>query len=108
VAGTACSYKHGLGSRQAPARCGVCPSAGFSGRDGGGEWYADSCLGAIDRPLNCHSIRKSLLSGLFGISVDAGRIALPSTLADLGIDDCAPALTAQERQATVEQLLMSR
>ena len=64
--------------------------------------------GAIDRPLNCHSIRKSLLSGLFGISVDAGRIALPSTLADLGINDCAPALTAQERQATVEQLLMSR
>ena len=50
----------------------------------------------------------SPLSGLFGISVDAGRIALPSTLADLGIDDCAPGLTGQERQATVEQLLMSR
>jgi CubicO group peptidase (beta-lactamase class C family) len=64
--------------------------------------------GAIDRPLNCHSIRKSLFSGLFGIYVHEGRVALTSTLADLDIDDCAPILTSQERQATVEQLLMSR
>ena len=64
--------------------------------------------GAIDLPLNCHSIRKSLFSGLFGMYVHEGRIALTSTLADLGINDYAPVLTPQERQATVEQLLMSR
>jgi CubicO group peptidase (beta-lactamase class C family) len=64
--------------------------------------------GAIDRPFNCHSIRKSLFSGLFGIYVHHGQIALTSTLAELGIDDCDPVLTLQERQATVEHLLMSR
>jgi CubicO group peptidase (beta-lactamase class C family) len=64
--------------------------------------------GAIDRPFNCHSIRKSLFSGLFGIYVHHGHIALTSTLAELGIDDCDPVLTLQERQATVEHLLMSR
>jgi CubicO group peptidase (beta-lactamase class C family) len=64
--------------------------------------------GAVDRPLNCHSIRKSLFSGLFGKYVQTGAISLTRTLADLDIDDCDPPLTFQERQATVEQLLMSR
>ena len=53
------------------------------------------------------SVRKSLLSALFGIEVARGHVALDATLAALGIDD-EPALTPDERQATVSDLLRSR
>ena len=64
--------------------------------------------GDVSRKVNLASIRKSLLSALFGIAVSDGRISLASTLADLGIDDKPPALTAAETQATVRDLLMAR
>src|SRR5690606_29581195 len=64
--------------------------------------------GDVSRRVNVASVRKSLLSALFGIAVSKGRIALGSTLADLGIDDKAPALTEAEKQATVRDLLMAR
>jgi CubicO group peptidase (beta-lactamase class C family) len=54
-----------------------------------------------------HSMRKSLLSGLYGIYVAEGRIDLSKTLAELGIDDKVP-LTDEERQATVNDLLKAR
>jgi CubicO group peptidase (beta-lactamase class C family) len=40
--------------------------------------------------------------------VDAGQIDLKATLDQLGIDDRAPALTAEEKQATVHDLLKAR
>ncbi len=64
--------------------------------------------GAIDRRLELHSVRKSLLSALIGIAVSQGRIDLDATLASLGIDDVPPALTDAEKQATVRQLLQAR
>ncbi len=64
--------------------------------------------GEVTRPFNVRSIRKSLLSALYGIHVDAGHILLSQTLDDLGIDDQDPPLTASEKQATVEDLLTSR
>jgi CubicO group peptidase (beta-lactamase class C family) len=54
-----------------------------------------------------HSMRKSLLSALYGIFVAEGKIDLSRTLADLGIDDLAP-LTEAEKQATVLELLQAR
>lgn len=54
------------------------------------------------------SIRKSLLSALYGIHAAEGTVDLSSTLEELGIDDLAPSLTWQERQATVADLLTSR
>ncbi len=54
------------------------------------------------------SVRKGLLNSLFGVYVDAGKISLSSTLADLGIDDSDPPLTSQQRSATIEHLLRSR
>ncbi|MDQ3272913.1 MAG: beta-lactamase family protein [Pseudomonadota bacterium] len=57
---------------------------------------------------NVHSIRKSFLSGLIGIAVEEGRMALGSTLAQLGIDDNPPSLTAMEKQATVGDLIKAR
>lgn len=64
--------------------------------------------GDIARPLNCHSIRKSLLSALYGIHLDEGRLRLESTLEELDIDDTEPRLTVQEKQATIRDLLQSR
>jgi len=64
--------------------------------------------GDVSRKVNVASVRKSLLSALYGIAVSEGRIDLGSTLVDLGIDDEAPALTGTERRATVRDLLVAR
>ncbi|MGI2036320.1 serine hydrolase domain-containing protein [Rhizobium panacihumi] len=64
--------------------------------------------GDVSREVNVASVRKSLLSALYGIAVSEGRISLASTLADLGIDDKAPVLTATEKLATVRDLLMAQ
>ncbi|TCQ15728.1 serine hydrolase domain-containing protein [Rhizobium sp. PP-CC-3G-465] len=64
--------------------------------------------GDVSRKVNVASVRKSLLSALYGIAVAERRIDLGSTLADLGIDDKRPALTATEKQATIRDLLMAR
>ena len=55
-----------------------------------------------------HSIRKSLLSALYGIAVEKGLIHLNDTMGDLGIDDVPPSLTEQEKQAKVSDLLKAR
>lgn len=64
--------------------------------------------GAVDTPMNLASIRKSLLSLLFGIAVDRGLVDLDATLGELGIDESATPLTATEKTATVEHLLQAR
>jgi CubicO group peptidase (beta-lactamase class C family) len=53
------------------------------------------------------SVRKSVLSMLYGIYVDRGVIRLDRTLAQLGIDD-HQSLTAREKQATIHDLLAAR
>lgn len=63
--------------------------------------------GDVSRPFKCHSVRKSLLSALYGIAVDQGKIDLTRTLADLGVDD-QPPLTETEKRATVRDLIMAR
>ncbi|MGD8966909.1 MAG: serine hydrolase, partial [Anaerolineae bacterium] len=63
--------------------------------------------GDITRTYQCHSMRKSLLSALYGIYVAEGKIDLSKTLDELGIDDHAP-LTEAEKQATVADLLRAR
>src|SRR5512136_1556608 len=55
----------------------------------------------------CHSMRKSLMSALYGIYVAEGKIDLSATLKDLGIDDLTP-LTELEKTATVRDLLSAR
>jgi CubicO group peptidase (beta-lactamase class C family) len=54
-----------------------------------------------------HSMRKSLLSALYGIHVSRGEIEPSSTLEELGIDDLNP-LTESEKRATVTDLLRAR
>jgi CubicO group peptidase (beta-lactamase class C family) len=64
--------------------------------------------GETTRRYNVHSIRKSFLSALYGIHVKEGHIRLGATLAELGIDDNEPALSALEKQATIADLLKAR
>lgn len=64
--------------------------------------------GAVALPLNCHSVRKSILSTLYGRHVEAGTIDLNANLKQLGINDNEPSLTEKERTATVGDLLKAR
>jgi len=64
--------------------------------------------GDVGRKIALHSIRKPLLGALYGIAVARGRIDTSATLAQLGIDDIPPGLTAAEQQARVIDLLKSR
>jgi CubicO group peptidase (beta-lactamase class C family) len=53
------------------------------------------------------SVRKSVLSMVMGNYVASGRIRLNKTLAEIGIDDIG-GLTAQEKEATILDLLTAR
>lgn len=55
----------------------------------------------------CHSMRKSLMSALYGIYAADGKIDLSATLQQLGIDD-RTSLTEAEMTATVKDLLSAR
>lgn len=63
--------------------------------------------GPTDKIMNTASIRKAILSLLYGIAVDKGLIDLNKTLAELEIDEYTP-LTAQEKSATILDLLMAK
>lgn len=64
--------------------------------------------GDVEKKIELRSIRKSLLSALYGIHAAEGRIDLGKTLEQLGIDDRPPVLTAIEKQATILDLLRAR
>ena len=64
--------------------------------------------GDLARKVSVASVRKSLLGALYGIAIAEGRIRLDATLGELGIDDVAPALTVEEKRATVSDLLAAR
>jgi CubicO group peptidase (beta-lactamase class C family) len=63
--------------------------------------------GDIDRRYLCHSIRKSILSALYGEAVAQRAVHLQETLGSLGIDDDPP-LSELEKRARVVDLLTSR
>jgi CubicO group peptidase (beta-lactamase class C family) len=64
--------------------------------------------GYSKRPIHCHSVRKSFVSGLYGILFNKWDIKMSDTLARLGIDDSPDQLSVSEKQATVRDLLMSK
>lgn len=63
--------------------------------------------GEVDRKFNTHSIRKSVLSAMYGKYVDAGLIDMNSTMKDLDIND-VEGLSEIELKATVRDLLKAR
>lgn len=65
-------------------------------------------LGDTQEPRLLASLRKSVLSSLYGAYSNEHPIDLSQTMADLGINDSEPSLTPAERQANVQNLLMAR
>ena len=63
--------------------------------------------GDVKTPHLIASMRKSVLSMLYGRHVARGTIKLDATLAELGIDDIG-GLSAEEKKATVRDLLSAR
>jgi len=63
--------------------------------------------GDITRRYDCHSMRKSLVSALYGIYAAKGKIDIHKTLKELCIDDSLK-LTDQEQSATIQDLLKAR
>jgi CubicO group peptidase (beta-lactamase class C family) len=64
--------------------------------------------GDIDQKIDSYSVRKSLISALYGIYASEGVIDINQTLEQLGIDDSPAPLTKQERQARIVDLLRAR
>jgi len=64
--------------------------------------------GDIDKKIDSYSVRKSLLSALYGIYSSEGVIDINQTLEQLGIDDSPDPLTREEKQARVVDLLRAR
>jgi CubicO group peptidase (beta-lactamase class C family) len=64
-------------------------------------------VGDLSRPIDVHSMRKSIMSTLIGQAWDRREIDLGTTLCELDIDD-TPALTDQEKSATIGDLLTAR
>ncbi|HTT13914.1 MAG TPA: serine hydrolase [Burkholderiaceae bacterium] len=63
--------------------------------------------GDVAKPVFLASVRKSLLSMMYGNYVADGTIKLDATLAELGIDDVG-GLSPKEKRATVLDLLRAR
>lgn len=63
--------------------------------------------GDVDKKINTHSVRKSVISAVYGKYVKDGTIDMDATMAGLKINDIE-GLTKVEKQATVRDLLKSR
>ncbi len=64
--------------------------------------------GDIDKKISSYSVRKSLLSALYGIYSAEGVIDINQTLEQAGIDDSPDPLTKEEKQARIVDLLRAR
>ena len=64
--------------------------------------------GDTAKKLTTFSVRKSLISALYGIYAAEGKIDINETLEQAGIDDTPSPLTKEERQAKIVDLLRAR
>ena len=64
--------------------------------------------GDTDKKLTTFSVRKSLISALYGIYAAEGKIDVNETLEQAGIDDTPLPLTKEECQAKIVDLLRAR
>lgn len=63
--------------------------------------------GEVNKKYKTHSLRKSLLSAMYGNYVKNGIIDLDATMADLGIND-EPPLSEEELKATIRDCIKAR
>jgi hypothetical protein len=64
--------------------------------------------GDTSKKLTTFSVRKSLISALYGIYSAEGKIDVNETLEQAGVDDFPSPLTKEERQAKIVDLLRAR
>jgi len=64
--------------------------------------------GDVTALTNVASVRKSIISALFGIATAKGLVSLDDTLEQLQIDEMQHPLTADEKKATVRDLLQAQ
>ena len=64
--------------------------------------------GKTDMRHTIHSIRKPMINALYGIKIAEGIIDTSMTLRELNIDDIKPALSEDEKNARIADLLKSR
>ncbi|HUR00367.1 MAG TPA: serine hydrolase, partial [Gemmatimonadaceae bacterium] len=86
------------------ARLALTPTTGFMAVVGGRVLMS---YGNVDTLSYLASVRKSILSMLYGNYVASGQIHLDKTLQQLGFDDIG-GLSASEKQATIRDLIMAR
>lgn len=67
-----------------------------------------SAWGPVSDPLTIQSMRKPVLGAVIAQLIEQGKLDLDSSLAALDIVDSDPALTDEERQATLRDLLLVR
>ncbi|HEX7090581.1 MAG TPA: serine hydrolase [Longimicrobiales bacterium] len=92
------------GLERVEARLSTLATTGFMAVVGGRVLMT---YGDVEAISYLASVRKSILSMLYGIYIERGMIDLDRTLAELGIDDVG-GLSAQEKQATVRNLITAR
>ncbi len=64
--------------------------------------------GETNRKISAHSVRKSLVSALYGVAIERGLVDISMTMSELGIEESDPPLNEVERGARIEDLLTSR
>ena len=92
------------GLEQVRAKLATMPSTGFMAVVGG---RVLTSYGDLQTLSYLASVRKSVLSMLYGNYVANGTVRLDKTLAELGLDDVGT-LTDGEKQATIRDLLSAR
>ena len=86
------------------ARLATLPSTGFMAVVGGRVLMEYGDVRAVSYLA---SVRKSILSMLYGNYVASGKVRLDKTLAEMGMDDIG-GLSASEKEATIRDLLTAR
>lgn len=92
------------GLEEVRAELAKLPSTGFMAVVGGRVLME---YGDVKHVSYLASVRKSVLSMLYGNYVVSGKVKLDKTLAEIGIDDIG-GLTAEEKKATIRDLLSAR
>lgn len=97
----------GFDAERLAAAKAVADSAGSAAVMAVHRGHVVAAWGDVEREFQAHSVRKSLVSALYGIALARGEVDLEATLAELEIDDVPP-LTDAEQRARVRDLLTAR
>src|ERR1700730_2277096 len=92
--------KHGWSPNKMKAALDFAKASGSSALMVVEDGVIVSQAGNVDRKISSYSIRKSLISALYGIYSSEGVLDTNETLEQLGIDDSPVSLTHQRRKTS--------